>query len=89
MPIATLGISLPDLDEGVLDVMAVAVDDLALDAQPLAERVGAREDVLADGAEAHREIGADRLRGRLAQAHQRWSSSAGVASGPRSTMSQR
>ena len=65
--VAACGVCLPHLDEGVLDRLPVAVEDLAGDPDPFPGDVGAGQHVLALGAEPEREIWAEGLRRRLAE----------------------
>src|SRR5438270_2541240 len=75
----------PDLEESIGDRRAMAVDDLPFDTKG-AGTPGGHRLFAAHIGKANPEKGADRLRRRHRQAH-RCSSSNGVASRPRSTMS--
>src|SRR5262249_46214023 len=76
----------PDLDQGIVERRAVAVEHPALNGDPLADGRLGHEHFLPRLGQGEAEEGADRLRWRLAGHGQR---SIGVASRPRSTMSKR
>ena len=59
--IATGRVRLPQLDERILDVLAIAVVHETLDPNALADRLRGGEDVVAFAADPHREVGADGL----------------------------
>ena len=83
--IAAGAVCLPQLDQGVFDVSAIAVEDAALDADSLAHGLGSGQHVLTLARQAHREVRTDGLRRRLSTG----SGAHGVAAAPRSTMSHR
>jgi hypothetical protein len=85
MVISPGAVCLPQFDERILDVLAVAVEYTPLDADAFAEGLWRGLHVFALTRQPHREIGPDSLRGCLALAEH----GHGVAPGLRNTMSHR
>ena len=67
--VAPVAVGLPQLDERVLDVLAIAVEHPTFDADAFADGLGCRQHVLALGRQSHREVRPDGLRWRLAVMH--------------------